>query len=48
MLKDMIESIDKYLSKLFSELASHYPQAPAAGASARMKKVTVDFNRVQD
>jgi hypothetical protein len=48
MLKDMTSSIDEYLSKLFSELAKHYPQAPAAGASARMKKSIVEFNRIQD
>jgi hypothetical protein len=29
-------------------LASHYPQAPAAGATARMREVIVDVNRVQD
>jgi hypothetical protein len=29
-------------------LSSHYPQAPAAGATARMREVIVDVNRVQD
>lgn len=48
IMADLTLSIDKFLSNLFEELASHYPQAPPVGATARMKEVIVGINRSQD
>ena len=47
-MQKLTKSIDDLLAQVLSQLASHYPQAPAAGASARMRDVIYDVNRAQN
>ncbi len=48
MMERLTKSIEEQLAQIFCQLASHYPQAPAAGATARMREVIIDVNRAQD
>jgi hypothetical protein len=45
---DLTQSIDGYLNQVMSQLASHYPQATAAGETMRMREVISNINRSQD
>ena len=40
--------IDETLMEVLKNLASYYPQAPAAGNTAKMREVIVNVNRSED
>jgi hypothetical protein len=45
---DLILETDNILGNILTNLADHYPQAPASGGTSRMREAINEVNRVDD